>query len=103
VKKEMVKKFEVGGLVVEDLKPVIKEQLELAGGAVIKSVDGQNWKEAGAKNGFVITSIISNDGRIKIKNAENLVDVLEEKKGEEIVVLGMFQDGTEYYFEVKLK
>jgi Do/DeqQ family serine protease len=103
VKKEVVKKFEVGGLVVEDLKPVIKEQLELAGGAVIKSVDGQNWKEAGAKNGFVITSIISNDGRIKIKNAENLVDVLEDKKGEEIVVLGMFQDGTEYYFEVKLK
>lgn len=103
VKKEVVRKYEFGGLVVEDLKPAIKDQLELTGGAVIKSVDGQNWKEAGAKNGFVITSIISNDGRTKIKNAENLVEVLEDKKGEEIVVLGMFQDGTEYYFEVKLK
>jgi serine protease Do len=103
VKKEVIRKYEYGGLVVEDLKPAVKKQLELTGGAVIKSVDGQNWKEAGAKNGFVITSIISNDGRTKIKNAENLVEVLEDKKGEEIVVLGMFQDGTEYYFEIKLK
>lgn len=102
VKKEVVKKYEFAGMVVEDLKPTILEQLQLTGGAVIKSIDAKNWRDAGAKNGFVITSIISNEGRTKIKNAANLIEVLENSKGEEIVVLGMFQDGTEYYFEVKL-
>jgi membrane-associated protease RseP (regulator of RpoE activity) len=102
VKKEIPKRFEFGGLVVEDVKPTIKEQLEISGGALITSVEGNNWREAGAKNGFIITSIISNDGRIRITSAENLIEVLEDKKGEEVVVLGMFQDGTEYYFEVNL-
>ncbi len=102
VKKEIPKIFEFGGLVVEDVKPTIKEQLEISGGALITSVEGNNWREAGAKNGFIITSIISNDGRIRIASAENLIEVLEDKSGEEVVVLGMFQDGTEYYFEVNL-
>ncbi len=102
VKKEVKKRFEFGGLVVEDLKAPIKEQLKISGGALITSIGGANWREAGAKEGFIITSIISNDGRIRIKNAENLIEVLEDKRGEEVVVLGMFQDGTEYYFEVNL-
>jgi hypothetical protein len=29
-----------------------------------------------------------------------MIDFLEEAKGEELVILGMFPDGTEYYFEV---
>lgn len=102
VKKEVPKRFEFGGLVVEDLKPNIKEQLEISGGALITNVGGDNWRQAGAKAGFIITSIISNDGRIRIASAENLIEVLEDKSGEEVVVLGMFQDGTEYYFEVNL-
>ena len=102
VKKEAPKRFEFGGLVVEDVKSSIKEQLELSGGALITNVGGANWREAGAKEGFIITSIISNDGRIRITSAKNLIEVLEDKKGEEVVVLGMFQDGTEYYFEVNL-
>lgn len=102
VKKEIEKRFEFGGLVVEDVKGPIKEQLELSGGALITSIGSANWREAGAKEGFIITSIISNDGRIRISSAENLIEVLEDKNGEEVVVLGMFQDGTEYYFEVNL-
>lgn len=102
VKKEAPKTFEYGGLIVEDLKSNIKEQLEISGGALITNVGGDNWREAGAKAGFIITSIISNDGRIRITSAENLIEVLEDKSGEEVVVLGMFQDGTEYYFEVNL-
>ena len=69
---------------------------------MITYVNGTNLREAGAKIGFIITSIISNDGRIRITSAENLIEVLEDKSGEEVVVLGMFQDGTEYYFEVNL-
>jgi serine protease Do len=102
VKKELPKKFEFGGLEVEDVKSAVKLQLELSGGAVITNLGNGKWRTSGAKEGFIITSIISNAGRQRIKNAENLIEVLKSKKGEEVVVLGMFQDGTEYYFEVDL-
>jgi hypothetical protein len=37
-----------------------------------------------------------------VQGAEGLVEILNDLQGEEIVVLGMFQDGTEYYFEVEV-
>jgi hypothetical protein len=45
--------------------------------------------------------VISDKGRKRVTSAAEMIDYLEDSKGEEIVVLGMFPDGTEYYFEVK--
>ena len=100
VKREIPKTYTFEGLQFEDVKDQIKTQLEISGGAVIKMNGNENWRKSGARNGFIITSVISDSGRTRINNAQEMVDFLEKNEGEEIVVLGMFPDGTEYYFEV---
>lgn len=102
VKKEVPKSFTFEGLQFEDVKQQTKDQLKIAGGAVIKSNANESWRKAGARNGFIITSVISDSGRKKVTNAQEMIDFLEDAKGQEIVVLGMFPDGTDYYFEVEL-
>ncbi|MEB2776981.1 trypsin-like peptidase domain-containing protein [Algoriphagus sp. D3-2-R+10] len=100
VEKIIPKTYKFQGVSFEEVPGQIKGSLELSGGALIASVDGDKWKRSGAKPGFIITSIITESGRMKIANVENLLEVLEATDGDSIVVLGMFQDGTEYYFEV---
>lgn len=100
VKRVVPKTYTFEGLQFEDVKDQIKSQLELSGGAVIKMNANDAWRQAGAKNGFIITSVISDSGRTRINNAQEMIDFLEANSGEDIVVLGMFPDGTEYYFEV---
>ena len=101
VKKEAPKVLSFEGLQLEDVKQQTKDQLKIAGGAVIKSNGNEAWRAAGARNGFIITSVISDKGRKRVTSAQEMIDFLEDSKGEEIVVLGMFPDGTEYYFEIK--
>lgn len=102
VKREVPKSYSFEGVQFEDLKEDQKDQLEISGGAVIKMNGNDAWRKAGARNGFIITSVIGDSGRAKITNAQELIDYLNENSGQEIVVLGMFPDGTEYYFEVQL-
>ncbi|WP_026951288.1 S1C family serine protease [Algoriphagus mannitolivorans] len=102
VKREAPKAFTFGGLQFEDLRESQKQQLEISGGAVIKSNSNEAWRKAGARNGFIITSAIADNGRTKIGSAQELIDFLEDHRGEEIVILGMFPDGTDYYFELQI-
>lgn len=100
VEKVIPKTYDFQGVTFEEVPSQVKESLEISGGALISKVMGEKWGRAGAKPGFIITSIITESGRIKISNVDNLLEILNETEGEDIVVLGMFQDGTEYYFEV---
>lgn len=100
VKKEIPKTYSFDGLQFEDVKEDLKASLEIIGGAVIKSNGNESWRKAGARNGFIVTSVISDSGRTRITTAQEMIDFLEDSKGEELVILGMFPDGTEYYFEV---
>ncbi|WP_111670565.1 trypsin-like peptidase domain-containing protein [Algoriphagus litoralis] len=100
VKREVPKTYTFEGIQFEDLKDDQKAQLEISGGALIKMNSNENWRKAGARNGFIITSVISDNGRTRINNAQEMIDFLEDSKGEDLVILGMFPDGTEYYFEV---
>src|SRR5690606_29714593 len=100
VEKSIPKTFGFQGVTFEEVPGSVKDQLDLNGGVLISSVSGEKWGKAGARPGFIITSIITESGRAKISDVENLLEVLEATDGESIVVLGMFQDGTEYYFEV---
>ncbi|MDN3205568.1 S1C family serine protease [Algoriphagus sediminis] len=98
--KEQPQVFEFAGVTFEDIDEDLKEALDLQGGAIIDSVTNPEWRRAGARVGFVITSIISENGRIRITSPEQLIEELSDLEDEEIVVLGTFPDGTEYYFEV---
>lgn len=102
VKKEIPKVLAFNGVTFENVNPGIKDRLKIEGGATIVAVEDEIWKKSGAKPGFIITSIIGQNGRAKISGAENLIEILKRSKGEEIVVLGVYPNGQEYYFEVKI-
>lgn len=102
VKKEAPIVASFSGVQFENIKSNIKDRLNISGGASIISIENEAWSEAGAKAGLIITSIIGNGGRYRINNASDVVQILEENKGEEIVILGLYPNGQEYYFEIKL-
>ncbi|RZS98661.1 Do family serine endopeptidase [Cecembia calidifontis] len=103
VRKEVPKQVSFSGIVFEDVKGDVKNRLKLQGGASIISVDNEAWKKAGAKVGFIITSVIGPEGRYRISNAEDMSNILNKSKGEEVVILGVYPNGQEYYFEVKIE
>lgn len=92
-----------GGVTFEDVKPNIKERFKLQGGASITGLDNEVWSQAGAKPGFIITSVIGANGRYKISGVQDLISILNDNKGEEIVVLGIYANGQEFYFEVPVE
>lgn len=103
IRKEVPKQVNFSGVVFEDVKADIKNRLKLQGGAAIVSIDNEAWKKSGAKVGFIITSVIGSDGRYRISNAEDMSNILNNSRGEEVVVLGVYPNGQEYYFEVKIE
>ena len=103
IKKELPKRVSFGGVTFEDVKPDIKTRLKLNGGATIIAIENEAWKKSGAKVGFIITSVIGTDGRYRITGADDLSQILGESKGEEMVILGVYPNGQEYYFEVKVE
>lgn len=102
IRKEAPKRSTFGGVTFEEVKPDVKSKLKIQGGAAIVSIDNEAWKKSGAKVGFIITSVIGADGRYRISGAEDLSEVLKNNQGEEIVILGVYPNGQEYYFEIKI-
>lgn len=103
VKKVEPKTFEFEGVIFENITSEQKERLDISGGALINTVGTPKWRQAGARPGFIVTSIMSENGRYRVSDADNVLEILDDLRGEDIVVLGMFNDGTEYYFEVELE
>lgn len=103
VKKEVPVVASFSGVTFEDVKPNIKDRLNIQGGVTIVSVENEVWAESGARAGFIITSILGRDGRFRINSANEVIQILEENRGEEIVILGIYPNGQEYYFEVSIE
>lgn len=103
IRKELPKQVNFSGVVFEDVKADVKNRLKLEGGASIISIDNESWKKSGAKVGFIITSVIGPEGRYRISNAEDMSSILKNSQGEEVVILGLYPNGQEYYFEVKVE
>ncbi|MBW3469973.1 Do family serine endopeptidase [Arthrospiribacter ruber] len=102
IRKEAPKRSTFGGVTFEEVKPDVKSRLKIQGGAAIVSIDNEAWKKSGAKVGFIITSVIGADGRYRISGADDLSEILKNNQGEEIVILGVYPNGQEYYFEVRI-
>lgn len=103
VKKEVPVLASFKGVSFEDVRPNIKDRLNLQGGVTIISVDNEEWSKSGARAGFIITSILGRDGRFRINSTNEVLQILENNIGEEIVILGVYPNGQEYYFEVSIK
>jgi serine protease Do len=79
------------------LRNALEEEIEAYGvsaGVVVENVTDGKWKDAGVKNGFLITSVNNRP----IKNVEELRAVLRSSSGEGVLIKGSYSDGKEAYY-----
>ncbi len=70
------------------------DKLNLDGGVVLQKIGPGKWRDAGVKEGFIITSI---DKR-PVKNLAELRNALRGKEGEGVLIAGVYPDGEEAYY-----
>lgn len=88
--------FQVEGAELEPVSREIKEELDIEGGLQVKDIDNGKWKEAGVKEGFVITKI---DKR-PVDSMDDLTAALNNSRGEGILIEGMYPNGEKAYYGI---
>ena len=87
----------IEGATFENLDINELETLDLKGGVKISSVESGKWKSAGIREDYIITSI----DKIEVNNVVDLKRILNNKKGETILLLGVYPDGEKAWYSVK--
>ena len=94
IKKEKKEVFNLLGADFENLNKELAKKLELDGGVqVAKLYPGKIKKETQMREGFIITHI---DGK-RVNDIEDVADILENKKGG-VMIEGVYEDGSKYYY-----
>lgn len=70
-----------------------REKLKLTGGVKVKSLKNGKFKDAGIKDGFIITAIDKQD----VKNVKELKKMLENKKGG-VLIEGIYPNGEKAFY-----
>jgi Do/DeqQ family serine protease len=70
------------------------DELNIDGGVVLDKIGPGKWRNAGLKEGFVITSI----DKKPVKNVNELRNALRNKEGEGVLIAGVYPDGEEAYY-----
>ncbi len=85
------------GATFENIPESESRRLGIYGGVKITDVQSGKWKEAGIKEGFIITEI----DKTRVQNVDELRAILEFKVGERINILGISADGERTYYSMK--
>ncbi|MEK6782625.1 MAG: trypsin-like peptidase domain-containing protein [Bacteroidota bacterium] len=88
--------FELGGGQLENIAYRDLVKLSLDGGVLITSIKEGSWKEAGIKEGFIITFV----DKVPVDNVEDLNRILEIKKGG-ILIEGIYKSGNKGTYGVE--
>ncbi|MBR9998070.1 MAG: Do family serine endopeptidase [Cyclobacteriaceae bacterium] len=88
--------MEIQGASVNAVDNDLKKKLDIEGGVQLNNIGSGKWKDAGIKDGFIITSI---DKR-EIKSINDLMSALANKTGG-ILIGGVYPDGEEGYYGIK--
>ena len=95
VKKEST--MEIDGAVFSELTDDLKKSLHLDGGVQLKEIKSDSWKEAGVREGFIITYV----DKISIHDLGDLSTSLSGKNGRYFIE-GVYPSGKEDYFRITL-
>ena len=94
IKKEEKEVFKLLGADFENVNKELAKKFGLEGGVqVTKLYPGKIKKETQMREGFIITHI---DGK-RVKNIDDVADILEGKKGG-VMLEGIYEDGSKYYY-----
>ena len=88
-------KYELGGIIIEDVPYKELATMQLEGGVRVKNIESGKWKDAGMKAGFIIAFI----DKVPVDNAEDMNRILDFKRGG-ILVEGIYPGGEKGVFGV---
>lgn len=87
--------YKIEGVTFADITESIKYKLKIDGGVQMVELGDGAWKEAGIKEGFVITKVGDQD----ITNLKSFQSLLDSKK-RDFYVMGKYPDGEKEYFKI---
>lgn len=89
--------LEVDGAVFENMSDIEKESLQIESGVKVKELGNGLWKEVGIRPDYIITSI----DKIEVNDINALKRILDSKKGEVILLLGIYPNGEKAWYSIK--
>ena len=98
VVKKMASTYKVNGASFSNLTEDQMENYDVDGGVIINDIESGKWRDAGIREGFVITKI----DRIEINDIDDLVKVLQKQQGQGILIEGFYEPGDITYYGVGL-
>ncbi len=87
--------YKIEGAIFADITENIENRLRIDGGVQVVEIGEGAWKEAGIKEGFVITKVGDQD-ITSLKNFQSLMDT----KKRDFYVMGKYPDGEKEYFKI---
>ena len=88
----------IGGSTFANITKSTAKNLNITDGVELIQLGNGIWKEAGIKKGFILTSV---DHR-KVRNTNDLINIVHSHQGGGVLVEGMYPDGTRAYFGIDL-
>ena len=73
----------------------LKEELSINGGVQVEEIFNGKFKQAGVREGFIITQVDKNS----VENSEQLVELLQDKEGG-VLLQGVYPNGREAYYGI---
>lgn len=95
---EVKNEFVSQGATFTEISNELKENLKIEGGVQVASIDDGKWKDAGLKEGFIITEISDRS----IESLDDFRRYLSNPKGDGILIEGMYPDGDKAYYGLGL-
>ncbi len=88
--------FSTEGATFADISREEMEELGISGGVKLEELASGVWKEAGIKEGFVITRI----DKEEIRNLDDLVNSIERPRGEGMLIEGYYANGEKAFYGI---
>jgi hypothetical protein len=88
--------MEIQGASISEVDSDLKKDLDIEGGVQLNNIRSGKWKDAGIRDGFVITSI----NKKQIKTINDLMGALANETGG-VLIGGIYPNGDEGYYGVK--
>ncbi|MBV6646403.1 MAG: Do family serine endopeptidase [Cyclobacteriaceae bacterium] len=88
--------FTTEGATFKEVTTEEREELGIEGGVKVDDVENGKWKEAGIKDGFIITRIDKND----IQSLDDFTSYLRLPRGEGMLIEGMYPNGDKAYYGI---
>ena len=88
--------YSVEGAVFQQLEESEAEELDIDGGVKVAEIRNGKWRDAGMKEGFIITKL---DKR-EIRNLNDFRNYLRSARGEGLLIEGIYPDGEKAYYGI---